>query len=130
MDTAKLLNDVHTIMDQIRLFTQQISVHSSSAADVIIQSNNIDITDSLPAKLETLKYITDTSCRLSSHAEEKIEDWLAMVCELVETCIQSKAVSEDEKEEAVVAYECARKMIENTDTKRHKVIETMKNFEK
>ena len=130
MDTARLLNDVHTIMDQIRLFTHQIWLHSSSAADIVTHGTKFEVTGRFRAKLNTLKYLTDKSCWLSCQAEERIEYWIAMVCELVEICIQSKSLSEEKKKEAVVAYESAKEMIESTDAKKRKVIEMMTTFEK
>ena len=130
VDTAELLNTVHTIMDKIRLLTQQISFHSSAAADIITQTNNLTLTKSLPEKLNHLKHITDTCCRLSGEAEGKIEDWIAMVCELVETCIESRSVSEREREEATVAYEIVKGVIESTTTKKCKALETFKVFER
>ena len=80
-------------MVKIRDFTQQISHHSSSAADIITRANNIEVTQSLPVKLNILKDITDNSCLLSSEAEEKIEKWIAMISELVEISIESKSFS-------------------------------------
>ena len=91
-------------MERIRLLTQQIHLHSSSAANVISHGENSEVIQFLPKNLIPLKEITAKARGLCNDMEAELETWFAMTSELLEASIETHSLSEDQKKEAKERY--------------------------
>ena len=91
-------------MEKIRLLTQQIHLHSSSAANIISHGENSEVIQFLPENLILLREITAKARVLCNDMEVKLETWFAMTSELLEASIETHSLSEDQKKEAEESY--------------------------
>ena len=93
----KMLNNFLGNMAKIGLLTQQVSLHSASAANLISHGDDSEVIQLLPENLIPLKEMTSKGRRLCNDMESELETWFAMTSELLEASIETHSMSEGQR---------------------------------
>ncbi|RVE59351.1 hypothetical protein OJAV_G00187460 [Oryzias javanicus] len=106
-------NLAHKNMDQIRIHTASVPDHMKAAVKFLFQGDDEVIQNFLPNQLENIRTIADECVGLAGGVEEKYQDVICLIQELLEACINAKLVYGDELEKVKNKIE-ANKMREKT----------------
>ena len=125
-----MLNAVHGRMEQIRLLTQQVSVHSSSAANVMSRGVDTEVIQYLPENLAPLKHMTEKAEKLCKETESEFNDWIAMLTELLEASVETHSLSESQRKEAGEAFSIVLSDIHGASREKARLSEELQDFQR
>ena len=125
-----MLNAVHGRMEKIRLLTQQISVHSASAANVMSHGVNAEVIRFLPENLAPLKHMTEKAETLCKETESEFNDWIHMMTELLEASVESHSLSESQEKEAREAFSIVLSEIHEAAREKARLGEELQDFQR
>uniref|UniRef100_A0A3P9LXF0 Uncharacterized protein n=1 Tax=Oryzias latipes TaxID=8090 RepID=A0A3P9LXF0_ORYLA len=85
-------NIAHKNMDQIRIYTASVPGHMKDTIKILFQGNDEIIDKLLPKELENIRTIADDCVELADGVEQKYNDVICLIQELLEACINAKHI--------------------------------------
>ena len=117
-------------MEKIRLVTQQVSVHSASAASVMSRGVNTEVIHFLPENLAPLKHMTEKAEMLCKETESELNGWIEMMTELLEVSVETHSLSESQRKEAREAFSVVLSEIHEASREKTRLGEELQDFQR
>ncbi|XP_016116157.1 uncharacterized protein [Sinocyclocheilus grahami] len=80
-------NEAHKSMDQIRLHTAQVPDYMKTAVKILFQGDDEVVKAHLPDQLDNIRVIADECLKLSNATEERFNNVIDIIQELLEACL-------------------------------------------
>uniref|UniRef100_A0A3B3I2C0 Uncharacterized protein n=1 Tax=Oryzias latipes TaxID=8090 RepID=A0A3B3I2C0_ORYLA len=95
----KAFNIAHKNMDQIRIHTASVPEHMKDAVKILYQGNDEMIEKLFPNELKSILTIADECVELADGVEQKYNDVICLIQELLEACVNAEHIYGEDLEE-------------------------------
>ncbi|XP_024140402.1 uncharacterized protein LOC112154045 [Oryzias melastigma] len=85
-------NIAHKNMDQIRIHTASVPDYMKAAVKFLFQGDDEIVEKFLPNQLESIRTIAEDCVKLADGVEQKYQDVISLIQELLEACINAKHI--------------------------------------